>query len=111
MPISKLFGDTQEDCLGIEHREGSSDRDLRRSHDRPRPLQVAFQSGELSEHANLPARWSVTLDFDAICQDKFGFCFISGVPATPEGTEKLSERIGFIRETKCTCRFRSRVCG
>lgn len=32
--------------------------------------------------------------------DKFGLCFVSGVPATPEDTEKLSERIGFIRETK-----------
>ena len=33
--------------------------------------------------------------------DKFGFCFISGVPATPEATEELSRRIGFIRETQC----------
>ncbi|KAK7454519.1 hypothetical protein VKT23_011273 [Stygiomarasmius scandens] len=32
--------------------------------------------------------------------DKFGFCFVSGVPPTPEATEKLSERIGFIRETQ-----------
>ena len=34
--------------------------------------------------------------------DKFGFCFISGVPPTPEATEELSRRIGFIRETQCT---------
>ena len=33
--------------------------------------------------------------------DKFGFCFVSGVPATPEATEELSRRIGFIRETQC----------
>ncbi|EPS97660.1 hypothetical protein FOMPIDRAFT_1024946 [Fomitopsis schrenkii] len=32
--------------------------------------------------------------------DKFGFCFISGVPPTPEATEELSRRIGFIRETQ-----------
>ncbi|KAI0749862.1 mitochondrial protein [Daedaleopsis nitida] len=32
--------------------------------------------------------------------DRFGFCFISGVPATPEATEELSRRIGFIRETQ-----------
>ncbi|CDO76998.1 hypothetical protein BN946_scf184298.g25 [Trametes cinnabarina] len=32
--------------------------------------------------------------------DKFGFCFISGVPATPEATEELSRRIGFLRETQ-----------
>ncbi|KAF9790685.1 hypothetical protein BJ322DRAFT_1098315 [Thelephora terrestris] len=32
--------------------------------------------------------------------DKFGLCLITGVPPTTEGTEKLSERIGFIRETK-----------
>ncbi|KAH9930105.1 uncharacterized protein B0H18DRAFT_1084000 [Fomitopsis serialis] len=32
--------------------------------------------------------------------DKFGFCFVSGVPPTPEATEELSRRIGFIRETQ-----------
>ncbi|KAI0048945.1 Trimethyllysine dioxygenase [Auriscalpium vulgare] len=31
--------------------------------------------------------------------DKFGFCFVSGVPSTAEATEELSNRIGFIRET------------
>ncbi|KAF9484366.1 Trimethyllysine dioxygenase [Pholiota conissans] len=30
----------------------------------------------------------------------FGFSFVTGVPATPEATEKLSRRIGFIRETQ-----------
>ncbi|OAX41988.1 Trimethyllysine dioxygenase [Rhizopogon vinicolor AM-OR11-026] len=35
-----------------------------------------------------------------IVQDKFGFCFVSGVPATPEATEELCHRIGFIRETQ-----------
>ncbi|SJK99949.1 related to Trimethyllysine dioxygenase [Armillaria ostoyae] len=32
--------------------------------------------------------------------DKFGFSFVSDVPQTTEATEKLSERIGFIRETQ-----------
>ncbi|KIP10456.1 hypothetical protein PHLGIDRAFT_84951 [Phlebiopsis gigantea 11061_1 CR5-6] len=32
--------------------------------------------------------------------DKFGFSFVSGVPATTEATEELSTRIGFIRETQ-----------
>ncbi|RXW21271.1 hypothetical protein EST38_g4580 [Candolleomyces aberdarensis] len=32
--------------------------------------------------------------------DRFGFSFVSGVPPTPEATEELSERIGFIRETQ-----------
>jgi len=37
-----------------------------------------------------------------ICvQDQFGFSFVSGVPPTPEATERLVERIGFIRETQC----------
>lgn len=37
-----------------------------------------------------------------ICmQETFGFCFVSGVPATPEATEELCGRIGFIRETQC----------
>ncbi|KIM40595.1 hypothetical protein M413DRAFT_446026 [Hebeloma cylindrosporum] len=31
---------------------------------------------------------------------KFGFSFVSGVPTTPEATEELSTRIGFIRETQ-----------
>jgi len=31
--------------------------------------------------------------------DKFGFSLIEGVPPTPEATQKLVERIGFIRET------------
>ncbi|TFK20727.1 mitochondrial protein [Coprinopsis marcescibilis] len=31
--------------------------------------------------------------------DRFGFSFITGVPPTPEATEELSEKIGFIRET------------
>ncbi|KAI6033285.1 Trimethyllysine dioxygenase [Pisolithus marmoratus] len=31
--------------------------------------------------------------------DSFGFCFVSGVPRTAEATERLCERIGFIRET------------
>ncbi|KAI0951430.1 hypothetical protein AcW1_008475 [Taiwanofungus camphoratus] len=32
--------------------------------------------------------------------DKFGFSFVTGVPPTPEATEELSRRIGFIRETQ-----------
>ncbi|KAI9568301.1 Trimethyllysine dioxygenase [Boletus coccyginus] len=35
--------------------------------------------------------------------DRFGFCLVSGVPATPEATEELTKRIGFIRETQCKC--------
>ena len=38
-------------------------------------------------------------------QDQFGFCLVSGVPATPEATEELSKRIGFIRETQCKLVF------
>ncbi|CAK5271049.1 unnamed protein product [Mycena citricolor] len=32
--------------------------------------------------------------------DQFGFCFVQGVPPTPEATEELAQRIGFIRETQ-----------
>lgn len=38
---------------------------------------------------------------DDFLQDKFGFCFVTSVPPTPEATEGLSCRIGFIRETQC----------
>ncbi|KAI5818862.1 hypothetical protein BZA77DRAFT_306617 [Pyronema omphalodes] len=30
---------------------------------------------------------------------KYGFCYVSGVPVTPEATKELIERIAFIRET------------
>ncbi|KAF8656798.1 hypothetical protein AX16_002350 [Volvariella volvacea WC 439] len=32
--------------------------------------------------------------------DRFGFSFVTGVPVTPTDTQKLAERIGFIRETQ-----------
>jgi hypothetical protein len=31
----------------------------------------------------------------------FGFSFVNGVPATPEATEEMIRKIGFIRETQC----------
>jgi trimethyllysine dioxygenase len=34
-------------------------------------------------------------------QDRFGFSFVEGVPATPEATEELTRRIAFIKETQC----------
>jgi trimethyllysine dioxygenase len=34
-------------------------------------------------------------------QHEFGFCFVTGVPPTPEDTEALIRRIGNIRETHC----------
>jgi hypothetical protein len=47
-----------------------------------------------------------TMFFDSfwitLSQHKFGFSFVSGVPATPEATEELSQKIGFIRETQCS---------
>ena len=54
-------------------------------------------------HPPLPPRStlypSLIYGFDA--KQTFGFCFVSGSPATPEGTETLVKRIGFIRETHC----------
>ncbi|KAI0346180.1 Trimethyllysine dioxygenase, partial [Trametopsis cervina] len=32
--------------------------------------------------------------------EKFGFSFVTGIPHTPEATEELATRIGFIRETQ-----------
>ena len=32
-------------------------------------------------------------------QEELGFCFVKGVPPTPEATEQLVRRIAFIRET------------
>ncbi|KAF5392276.1 hypothetical protein D9757_001559 [Collybiopsis confluens] len=32
--------------------------------------------------------------------DQFGICFVTGVPPTPNATEKLARRIAFIRETQ-----------
>ena len=36
-----------------------------------------------------------------LIQDRFGFSFVTGVPATTQATEELTEKIGFIRETQC----------
>lgn len=55
---------------------------------------MVIKSGELSSASFHEAVFKST-------QEKFGFCFITGVPPTPEATEKLSERIGFIRQTQC----------
>lgn len=38
-------------------------------------------------------------------QDTFGFSFVSGVPVTTEATERLCERISYIRETQCLFLF------
>ena len=37
-----------------------------------------------------------------LIKHKFGFSFVSSVPSTPEATEELCNRIGFIRETQCS---------
>ena len=34
-------------------------------------------------------------------QQLYGFCFVHGVPATPEDTEELIKRIAPIRHTHC----------
>ncbi|KAH8991357.1 Trimethyllysine dioxygenase [Lactarius hatsudake] len=55
------------------------------------PPSVSY--GEVMSHDGLGLyRWLSKID-------KFGFCFVLGLPATPEATEELSKRIGFIRET------------
>ena len=38
---------------------------------------------------------------DADGQHEFGFCFVTGVPATPHDTQDLIERIARIRHTHC----------
>ena len=58
----------------------------------------------VSVAANLPSHRNAIRGFYTFYQDKFGMCFVTGIPPTPEDTEKLSERIGFTRETKCSCR-------
>lgn len=42
-----------------------------------------------------------TISHSSMFQDQFGFCFVSGVPATTEDTEKLIRKINFIRHTQC----------
>jgi len=56
-----------------------------------RPPTVAFDD-VMREEASVYA-WLQNID-------RFGFSFISGVPATIEDTEALSRRIAFIRETQ-----------
>ena len=47
--------DIQEGPLGIKHRQGSPDCNLRRDHDRTRGFRVAIQSGKPTEHVDSPA--------------------------------------------------------
>jgi trimethyllysine dioxygenase len=42
-------------------------------------------------------------------QARFGFSFVTGVPVSTEATERLVERISFIRETQCKF-FDSQTC-
>jgi len=44
---------------------------------------------------------STGVSISADNQHEFGFCFISGIPATPEDTEALIRRIAPIRDTHC----------
>ncbi|KII89632.1 hypothetical protein PLICRDRAFT_558618 [Plicaturopsis crispa FD-325 SS-3] len=57
------------------------------------PPRVTFEDVMNAEDGRGVWRWLRAVD-------KFGFCFVSGVPTTPEATEALSRRIGFIRETQ-----------
>ena len=53
----------------------------------------------VSSHLVLRFSFFPFMDFNT--QHTFGFCFVSGSPHTPEATEALVKRIGFIRETHC----------
>lgn len=64
-------------------------------------MRKACSNGYPTWYASSP-RLSVLPENDRLAiQDKFGFCFVSGVPATPEATEEMVKKIGFIRETQC----------
>ncbi|KIO28372.1 hypothetical protein M407DRAFT_181893 [Tulasnella calospora MUT 4182] len=73
----------------------------------------------LTEHANEKILWGSriresppTVTYEEVMRDdmgvlrwlkkidQFGFCFIEGIPPTPEDTEALCRRIAFIRETQ-----------
>lgn len=41
------------------------------------------------------------IDLMHVWQEKYGFCFVKGVPPNPEDTQRLIERIAFIRVTHC----------
>ncbi|KAI6154708.1 Trimethyllysine dioxygenase [Pisolithus tinctorius] len=56
------------------------------------PPTITFEEAIAKGDAGL-YKWLSTID-------RFGFCFVSGVPPTAEATERLCERIGFIRETQ-----------
>ncbi|EJF64474.1 mitochondrial protein [Dichomitus squalens LYAD-421 SS1] len=71
----------------------------------PKPERILWGSKILQDPPTVTHEEAMASDDSGLFKwlsyvDKFGFCFISGVPATPEATEELSRRIGFIRETQ-----------
>ncbi|KAF8575426.1 Trimethyllysine dioxygenase [Ramaria rubella] len=52
-----------------------------------------MQFGEIMEDERAVWKWLQKIE-------RFGFCFVAGVPTNPQDTERLTRRIGNIRETQ-----------
>jgi hypothetical protein len=88
---------SQEAALGLQDPTLAADRAVRRRDGarRARPIRLALEHrARAAPAASLAAALTRP-------QDRFGFCFVAGVPATPEATEALCAQIGFLRETQC----------
>jgi hypothetical protein len=82
--------------VGLTHTTGSSHGPLRRGHDRRTCcIEMAGEDRALSHS-------SACMHSSTVFQERFGFCFVTGVPANPEDTERLSRQIAHIRETQCS---------
>lgn len=60
---------------------------------------VSAEEGSLENLENALSFPLAELFSDVPLQAQFGFCFVTGVPPTPEDTQRLVEKIAFIRET------------
>ncbi|TFK49526.1 Trimethyllysine dioxygenase [Heliocybe sulcata] len=76
----------------IPHEQSSHEKVLWGSNIRQAPPAVTYEEAMDPDDKGL-YKWLSKID-------QYGFCFVNGVPPTPEATEELSTRIGFIRETQ-----------
>jgi trimethyllysine dioxygenase len=79
---------TWDDVMG--RKAGSSAVQESQQEDQEQEVDISIHDPELADRGLL--KWLLKLS-------TYGFCFISGLPATPEATEALVRRIAFIRET------------
>jgi trimethyllysine dioxygenase len=60
-------------------------------------VEIAMDFPQVSFDAMMAEDAALEASLDKL--ERFGFCFVEGTPATPEGTQAVATRIAYIRET------------